>query len=813
MNNETLSLNSELKYFKEDILKDIKSTVNKLDSKYDSQKDVFLNKISHIESRLEALFTKVLTLSSSISSDKSASEKIISLDKFRAKTQDTLFVLESNFKSQSKLIKETSYRLDSFINENIYYNGIIGPTANCKFPTFHNFIDFIISNISQLNIFKEKTINLDFKGYKNKIDNMIEMIKIELENNSKTNNSLTKQSIKECEEKFKNLLNINEEKIMEVRIENNKFIYNLETNFDNMNNKLKIFKKDIYEKLENKKEEINKIYKYIDDKIEIYHRECLENYEQLKRLNEEQNIPKERKKDNRHFTVRNSAKSFLKKYIEGKVGVEEVSHHKNIYNINKSNNLNENNCDGKNNLLDLNNNNNNVNNILGKTLFSEKHLLLKDYFNNINNNLTNEKNDNYTINKPYMGNYKFKSINKISSKNLYKTDFESNKNNSLLNNNNINDKQISSNNNLKLSTFINYKNEENTLKSNSNFQKIKTKEKDKKIKESKSDIELFKENDFKKIKKKKSLINKENLLKNNYTNSLSTEKYSIYNNSTNNNIYNLTSKMKNEMIDTTADNPHNNNKININKNDITKIIVKSLISGHNSLPKLSLLNKDINNNDDYPYTISSVVNIKNISPSKYQKENKDISSYLFNKNNNNIDSKSKIQSPSLNKSNKKENNNIYNDNMINILNYSENNTLKIKKSNEHDLSEKKESNSSNKNLIHSKSYRNGVMKNKEKDIFQNKIIKKSYSKNKNKENNKDKDKLFDKDNLFFYDSFSNDKFGIIAKNQIETSLKHIGIYPNNANINNKDLFSISYKSKSNFGTYSPNSIEKKIKLI
>ena len=68
------------------------------------------------------------------------------------------------------------------------------------------------------------------------------------------------------------------------------------------------------------------------------------------------------------------------------------------------------------------------------------------------------------------------------------------------------------------------------------------------------------------------------------------------------------------------------------------------------------------------------------------------------------------------------------------------------------------------------------MKNKEKDIFQNKIIKKSYSKNKNKENNKDKDKLFDKDNLFFYDSFSNDKFGIIAKNQIETSLKHIGIY-------------------------------------
>ena len=39
MNNETLSLKSELIYFKEDVLKDIKSTANNITSKFDSQKE------------------------------------------------------------------------------------------------------------------------------------------------------------------------------------------------------------------------------------------------------------------------------------------------------------------------------------------------------------------------------------------------------------------------------------------------------------------------------------------------------------------------------------------------------------------------------------------------------------------------------------------------------------------------------------------------------------------------------------------------------------------------------------------------------
>ena len=104
MNNENLALKTELIYFKEDVLKDIKSSALKLTSRIDNQKDDFSRKITNIETRLEALFNKVVSIANSISIDKSMSEKIETLEKFRTKAQDTLFSYDLNFKAQSKLI-------------------------------------------------------------------------------------------------------------------------------------------------------------------------------------------------------------------------------------------------------------------------------------------------------------------------------------------------------------------------------------------------------------------------------------------------------------------------------------------------------------------------------------------------------------------------------------------------------------------------------------------------------------------------------------------------------------------------------------
>ena len=101
MNNDNLTLKSELIYFKEDVLKDIKSSSLKLISRIDSQKDEFSSKITNLETRLEALFNKVISLSNSITIDKSMSEKIETFEKFKNKAQDTLFSYDLNFKAQS----------------------------------------------------------------------------------------------------------------------------------------------------------------------------------------------------------------------------------------------------------------------------------------------------------------------------------------------------------------------------------------------------------------------------------------------------------------------------------------------------------------------------------------------------------------------------------------------------------------------------------------------------------------------------------------------------------------------------------------
>jgi hypothetical protein len=68
------------------------------------------------------------------------------------------------------MIIDAMNRIDHFINDNILYNDVIGPTPNCKFQNFHNFIDYIITNITQLNNFKEKSASMDFKSYKSKIE-------------------------------------------------------------------------------------------------------------------------------------------------------------------------------------------------------------------------------------------------------------------------------------------------------------------------------------------------------------------------------------------------------------------------------------------------------------------------------------------------------------------------------------------------------------------------------------------------------------------------------------------------------------------
>ena len=104
------NMRQDILLFKEEVLKDIKSSIAKITTKHDLEKDDFLQKFLKTESKIETLFNKVVALSNSISIDKSLSDKINSLDKFRDKTQDILQLYDTKLKNQSTTLKEAMYK-------------------------------------------------------------------------------------------------------------------------------------------------------------------------------------------------------------------------------------------------------------------------------------------------------------------------------------------------------------------------------------------------------------------------------------------------------------------------------------------------------------------------------------------------------------------------------------------------------------------------------------------------------------------------------------------------------------------------------
>lgn len=249
------NLKNELRYFKEEVLKDVRLELSKITSKIDSQKDSFSEKIISFETKISSMGEKILNLSNFISEENSLKEKVLKLCEFQQKTKDTLILHDSKLNNQSKAHYDSINRIDNFINNNILYNDVIGSTPNCKFRNFHHFIDYVIANITQLNKFKELIISMDLKSYKNKINSSIEALKTHFINISNETNNNISNLVHKGEEKNKELI---EQKVEEMKNE-------IENYNDNFKNKIGSIEKDL-EKVNITKDEMNeRIGKNITD--------------------------------------------------------------------------------------------------------------------------------------------------------------------------------------------------------------------------------------------------------------------------------------------------------------------------------------------------------------------------------------------------------------------------------------------------------------------------------------------------------------------------------------------------------------------
>ena len=413
------------------------------------------SKLDMYENKINALSQKVIDLSNLISTDKNIQEKVIELTNFETRMKEEVSLLKIKIEDNTQDIQNTIFKYDKLFSENIFYPGIIGNMS--KFKTFHDFIDYVLSQISVLLQYKEKNSS-DLKQYRMKFESLVKTVKMQNENALKAANDFTKKTISVSENTLKDYISILEESIKNLRMENSKHVLNLINNFETIKKEWEIIteiKNEIYKKTN---EEINKIKNqnimvihmfnnYENDFNLIKNRfsqlaEFIRNVrfrknagklakEEIMEVSNKINFNKKQKLTEKDKENGKKVESFLKKYIEGKVGIDDMKTSRVMSGTERKENNNDNidNNEYDNNKIKYERNFNNLE--LKKTI--------SDSTSNINMNTLKRKysdNNNYNNNSFYnnyeeqnddeiIKNYierKHKKINIIETKKTFSLD-------------------------------------------------------------------------------------------------------------------------------------------------------------------------------------------------------------------------------------------------------------------------------------------------------------------------------------------------------------------------------------------------------
>ena len=246
----TKTMKNDILLFKNETLKDFKLAQKKIIDKYSTLDNNIKSKFEEYDKKINSYEIKITELSNLISTDKSIKEKIEQLLEFKEKTNDTLMrekIRLDNFRND---LNANVTRIDKILTDSVIYPGVIGGIN--KYKTFHELIDYILTQCS-LNIsFREKYI-LDFKGYKTKLEGLIEVFNGQINKILETTSEYTRTYVKESEDKLKSMFSILEDRLSDTRVENANYAVGLEKISKTLQNDLKnldTIKNELYQKVD-----------------------------------------------------------------------------------------------------------------------------------------------------------------------------------------------------------------------------------------------------------------------------------------------------------------------------------------------------------------------------------------------------------------------------------------------------------------------------------------------------------------------------------------------------------------------------------
>ena len=386
------TIQDNLIYFKNDILKDIKNTENRLNQKYDIQYNGFENRLQEMEKISANLNQKLSILTETISNENIIKEKLSFLESFKLKAEEVLISHDLRIKSNNKDLYEALLKYDKILLESILYPGVIG--KNTQFQTFHDLIDYLLLNVNKLISSREKD-NLENRESKNRIEELIKNFQGKFDFYLNNATQFRNQIIKNTEQEINNKIdNINKE------LSDNIFVINERMN--NNDGKINDLSNNVMKSIEESNNELNiKIAKEIIDinskmqKIENKYNDCFN----------EINLIKKEVKNIKFVITELTSKS---NNILDKIHDNELMYNKRNNNINNiiKNSINNKIFDNKNYNTELFFNNNNFNTDFTTNKNNKKPKINEDDIN------TKENDNSNSIIKPYTeGFIKFDLIN------------------------------------------------------------------------------------------------------------------------------------------------------------------------------------------------------------------------------------------------------------------------------------------------------------------------------------------------------------------------------------------------------------------
>ena len=255
------NMKQDILKFKDEILCEIKLIKKSFTEKYDLFELITKEKFSKYDSTLSSCTEKIDEIKSNFLDSINISKEIESFKEFKSKFSDTILTQSIKLNNLEKETKNDIYRIDNILTDSVIYTGIIGRTS--KFKTFHQMVDYLLSQTSQNTSYREKNI-IDLNQLKKKLAFIEQGMNAMRDSLAKEINFLFKQKIEECNVKLDNMMEEYNNKILDARQKSIEFIQEIQITVEKFKSQLNEFiviKNKISDEI---KEEVNKLVKEND---------------------------------------------------------------------------------------------------------------------------------------------------------------------------------------------------------------------------------------------------------------------------------------------------------------------------------------------------------------------------------------------------------------------------------------------------------------------------------------------------------------------------------------------------------------------